>query len=372
MTPKHEDMAEIIRNHHIQQEQLLSWYDQNHRDLPWRARPKANRPTPAYHVWLSEIMLQQTTVKAVIPYFQKFLQKWPDIQDLANAPLDDVLTAWAGLGYYARARNLHKCAQYVVNELNGTFPTTVNELKQLPGIGPYTASAIASIAFDTPAAAVDGNVERVLTRYLNIKTPIADNKKDLSKHAESLITDIMRPGDFTQALMELGATVCTPKNPSCMLCPWRDSCAAHKHGTASSLPTPKPKKAKPQRYGTVFLIRCKDSQAFLIQKRPEKGLLGGMMEFPSTPWEEIAETNHETIKSLSPKHDGHWSILPEPVVHHFTHFTLHLSVWVTETQKPPKKPEHIWSPHTELDQYALPSVMQKVLKYGLKENKSFL
>jgi len=354
---------------------VLAWYGTHHRSLPWRSPPGALAP-PAYHVWLSEIMLQQTVVKAVIPYFLKFTQQWRNIEDLAAAPLDDVLTAWAGLGYYARARNLHKCAKIITQDYGGAFPSTPAELQKLPGIGPYTAAAIASIAFGIPAAAVDGNVERVLTRYHAITTPIRDNKKQLKAYAEKLVlAGDKNAGDVTQALMELGATLCTPTKPDCPVCPWQKTCLAFQQGIADQLPQRAPKQAKPERHGTVFFLTGEETGKLLLQKRPESGLLGGMMEFPSTPWHDAPYHKEQDIMAHFPLPNATpaaFKKIPGLVTHHFTHFTLHLTVWQSSIPEKISSDRLFWAAQDELDKYALPSVMKKLHTHALKENKSFL
>jgi len=252
---------------------LLAWYDRSARSLPWRAPPGA--VADPYRVWLSEIMLQQTTVATVRGYYDRFLARWPSVEALAAAPLDEVLKAWAGLGYYARARNLHACARRVAGEMGGRFPATLESLGALPGIGPYTAAAIAAIAFDRPHAAVDGNVERVMSRLNAITEPLPAAKPALAAAAQALVPD-RRPGDFAQAMMDLGATVCTPRNPRCGDCPWTDRCFARREGIAETLPRRMARKAVLTRYGAAFWIERSDG-AVLLRRRPEKGLLGGMM-----------------------------------------------------------------------------------------------
>ena len=265
---------------------LLAWYDAHHRDLPWRVTPaefaRGGRPLP-YHVWLSEIMLQQTTVEAVKPYFSAFLAKWPDVQALAATPVEDVMRAWAGLGYYSRARNLKACANLVA-ALPGGFPDTEEELRALPGIGAYTAAAIAAIAFDRRAAVVDGNVERVTARLFDIRTPLPDAKREIRAAVEALVPG-KRPGDFAQAMMDLGATICTPKRPRCMLCPLRGDCRALASGDPELLPLRAPKAERPKRAGVAYVATTADG-AILMRTRPEKGLLGGMTEVPNAGWSE--------------------------------------------------------------------------------------
>src|SRR5262245_26596950 len=255
---------------------LLAWYDRHRRSLPWRARP-GERPDP-YRVWLSEIMLQQTTVKAVAPYFVRFLARWPTVQALAAAPLDDVLRLWAGLGYYARARHLHACAKVVVERYGGRFPASEVELGALPGIGPYTAAAIAAIAFDVPAAAVDGNVERVVARLFAI-----DQELPAIRSLAERLSPAARAGDFAQALMDLGATLCTPKRPACALCPWMGACAARLRGDPETFPRKAPKVQGRLRRGAAFVAVRADG-CVLLRSRPPKGLLGGMTEVPRNEW----------------------------------------------------------------------------------------
>ncbi|MBI3673627.1 MAG: A/G-specific adenine glycosylase [Rhizobiales bacterium] len=260
--------------------ELLAWYDRHRRKLPWRALRGA--VADPYHVWLSEIMLQQTTVAAVKGFYAAFLAKWPTLTDLASASLDDVLRAWAGLGYYARARNLHACAKMVTAEWGGRFPDTVAELGKLPGVGPYTAAAIAAIAFGRRLAAVDGNAERVIARLHAIATPLPAAKLEIRVRAQALVPET-RPGDFAQGLMDLGATVCTPRRPACPNCPWAEHCAARRCGNPETFPLKRPKPALPVRRGVAFWIERADG-AVLLRRRPEKGLLGGMMEVPCARW----------------------------------------------------------------------------------------
>ncbi len=264
-------------------EAILAWYDRHRRDLPWRAKP-GERADP-YAVWLSEIMLQQTTVPTVGPYFRRFLARWPRVQDLAAASLDEVLTEWQGLGYYARARNLHKCAEVVARDHGGRFPDTEEGLLELPGIGAYTAAAIAAIAFDRKATVVDGNVERVMARLNAEATPLPAAKPILRDYAAHF-TPGKRAGDYAQAVMDLGATVCTPRQPKCLLCPWSEACAARAEGIAETLPRRAAKAEKPTRRGIAFWLTREgdEGREVLLRRRPEKGLLGGMMEVPSTPW----------------------------------------------------------------------------------------
>ncbi|WP_415922731.1 A/G-specific adenine glycosylase [Tateyamaria sp. SN6-1] len=292
--------------------------------MPWRVSPADKaagvRPDP-YAVWMSEIMLQQTTVAAVTAYFRAFIARWPTVADLAAAEDADVMAAWAGLGYYARARNLLKCARVVAAEHGGQFPADHAALLKLPGIGPYTAGAIASIAFDLPHVVVDGNVERVMARLHDEHTPLPAAKPILTAHAQAL-TPTTRPGDYAQAVMDLGATICSPKSPACGICPWRDPCAARAAGTAPELPKKTPKQAKPVRHGTVYLGQ-RDDGAWLLETRPEKGLLGGMLGWPGSDWVAASEQ-----RPVAPPVEARWQKAPGEVRHTFTHFHLMLDVMV--------------------------------------------
>ena len=347
---------------------LLRWYDEDRRELPWRYHHR-EQPDP-YRVWLSEIMLQQTTVKAVKPYFQRFIARWPTVADLAAAPLDDVLTMWAGLGYYSRARNLHKCAQTIVEHHAGIFPSDEAELQALPGIGPYTAAAIAAIAFGLPATPVDGNVERIIARLFGIDEPLPLAKPEIRRFAASL-TPARRPGDFAQAMMDLGATVCTPKRPSCLMCPLQQSCYAHAHGLEKTLPARMEKPARPHRVGIAFLALREDGY-LLLRRRPNDGLLGGMMEVPSTEWADLLPPIDQALRVAPLKTD--WWQVPGTVTHVFTHFKLELIVYraipAVDNQltfwADPQRCK--WVPRRELDREALPSVMKKVIAHGLREH----
>ena len=329
---------------------LLHWYDTHGRNLPWRMKGTKQDP---YQVWLSEIMLQQTTVAAVKEYYLKFIALWPSVQDLAEADREDVMRAWAGLGYYARARNLHACAKVVASELNGNFPQTIDELQKLPGIGPYTAGAVAAIAFDVPAAAVDGNVERVISRLHAIQTTLPDSKPQIKTIAQTLVPQ-SRAGDFAQALMDLGATICTPRSPNCLMCPWTDECAARKQGIAEILPRKTPKKSIATRMGYAFWVEHKGK--VLLRQRPDKGLLGGMLEVPTTEW------NNSLPKKYTAPINAQWRKHPGIVVHTFTHFHLELTVLVAElpTGELLDDGDYRWVAHDQLDHEALPTVMKKV------------
>ncbi len=344
---------------------LLDWYDRHARALPWRVPPadsrRGIRPDP-YLVWLSEVMLQQTTVVAVAPYFRDFIGRWPSVDALAAAALDDVLTAWAGLGYYARARNLHRCAQVVAHELGGAFPKTEAELGKLPGVGPYTAAAIAAIAFDEPATAVDGNIERVVARLHAIADPMPTAKTQLRALAAHM-TPSVRVGDYTQALMDLGATICTPKAPRCMLCPWQMHCQGYREGTAEELPRRAPKKARPMRRGIAYWSVRADG-AVLLRRRPETGLLGGMMEVPSSAWCKDADLDGLEKELAGAPTSATWQALPGLVRHGFTHFELELRVLRAVFEATPEV-DGRWVMPDAFDQVALPSLMQKVVRHAL-------
>ncbi|MCB1521007.1 MAG: A/G-specific adenine glycosylase, partial [Hyphomicrobiaceae bacterium] len=300
---------------------MLDWYDRERRDLPWRA--KRGRRSDPYKVWLSEIMLQQTTVKAVIPYFQRFLVRWPSVEALASAPREDVLALWAGLGYYARARKLHECAGVIVRDHAGRFPRTSAELVKLPGIGPYTAAAIAAIAFGEAVTPVDGNVERVTARLFAVRQPLPAAKGELRRLAATL-TPPGRPGDFAQAMMDLGATICSPRSPSCLVCPLQADCAAAAKGIEASLPAKSEKPERPQRFGAAFLALREDGHV-LLRQRPDAGLLGGMLEVPSTAWADEAPPRDSAVRAAPVRAD--WWQVPGVVTHTFTHFRLDLVVY---------------------------------------------
>ncbi len=303
---------------------LLDWYDHHARVMPWRiapaARQQGHRPDP-YRVWLSEVMLQQTTVAAVRAYFLRFTARWPTVSALAKAVDADVMAEWAGLGYYARARNLLACARAVANQHGGTFPDSREGLLNLPGIGPYTASAIAAIAFDEPATVVDGNVERVMSRLHAVETPLPAAKPILTTHAAAL-TPRHRPGDYAQAVMDLGATICTPRNPACLNCPWSHLCLARQTGIQADLPRKIRKAPTPTRIGTVWIAR-RDDGAFLLETRPAKGLLGGMIGWPGSDWDGAGGTAPISADWRSAGQARHT----------FTHFHLILNVHIAETNR---------------------------------------
>ena len=340
---------------------LLRWYDRNRRKLPWRALP-GETPDP-YRVWLSEIMMQQTTVAAVGPYFHTFLKRWPTMKALARAPVEEVMSAWSGLGYYSRARNLHACAQTVASDWNGELPSTEVELRELPGIGPYTAAAIAAIAFGKRAAPVDGNIERVLARLCAVTDPLPGAKVRLKAIAECLAPQ-KRSGDFAQAMMDLGATICTPKSPDCARCPWTDDCAARAQGIASTLPMRGAKARRPLKRGAAFVLISKKDEIFL-RRRPPKGLLGGMHEPPMSPW----ETNFPS-EPLAHAPGAKYRKLPGVVRHGFTHFELELEVYRADAVVASRiDGAGEWAPIGELERFALPSVMRKVIDHALAGQK---
>jgi A/G-specific adenine glycosylase len=344
---------------------LLAWYDRHRRALPWRARP-GERSDP-YRVWLSETMLQQTTVKAVGPYYARFVARWPDLNALATASLDEILAAWAGLGYYARARHLHACARALVERHGAQFPTSESALRELPGIGAYTAAAIAAIAFDQAATPVDGNIERVIARLYALATPLPAGKAEIARHARAL-TPNRRAGDFAQALMDLGATICTPKRPACALCPWSASCVAHARGEAELFPRRAPKRDAELRRGAAFVAHRADD-CVLLRTRPARGLLGGMAEVPTTAW--AADFDDSQALAQAPRFGASqnrvaWRKMAGVVRHVFTHFSLELTVYRSELPRQAAAPAGTrWTAIAQLGDEALPSLMRKVVAHGL-------
>ncbi|WP_333713883.1 A/G-specific adenine glycosylase [Yoonia sp.] len=332
--------------------------------MPWRVGPalrKAGVPPDPYAVWLSEVMLQQTTVAAVRDYHARFLSIWPTVADLAAAEDAEVMAAWAGLGYYARARNLLRCARAVVADHGGVFPDTYDALLQLPGIGPYTAAAVAAIAFDRPETVVDGNVERVMARLHDEHRPLPAAKPILTAFAKELTPD-KRAGDYAQAVMDLGATICTPRSPACGICPWRDPCKARVAGTAPELPKKTPKKATPTRFGIVYVARRADG-AWLLETRPESGLLGGMLGWPGSDWSDDPKPD--------PPLDADWTLLDEEARHTFTHFHLRLKIMCARLPLAAKPARGRFIPAAEFSPAALPTAMRKVFDLAhatLREN----
>jgi A/G-specific adenine glycosylase len=355
--------------------QLLAWYDRHRRKLPWRAA--AGERADPYRVWLSEIMLQQTTVKAVGPYFEKFVARWPDVVAMARAERDDVLRMWAGLGYYSRARNLYACAVKVAHDHGGVFPDTEAGLRTLPGIGPYTAAAIAAIAFDRRTMPVDGNIERVVTRLFAVEDALPQAKPGIQQRAATLLRpsragdvksragDVKsRAGDSAQALMDLGASICTPKKPACALCPLNDGCVARARGDQESFPRKAPKKSGALRRGAAFVITRGDE--LLVRSRPDKGLLGGMTEVPTSDW--LAGQHDKAAAKQAPAVTGvaRWHRKAGLVTHVFTHFPLELVVYTARAAARTHPPEGMrWVKIATLEDEALPNVMRKVVAHGL-------
>jgi A/G-specific adenine glycosylase len=340
---------------------LLSWYDRHARVLPWRAR-KGERADP-YRVWLSEIMLQQTTVPAVIPYYRRFTSRWPTVDALARASLDDVLAAWAGLGYYARARNLHKTAKLVATEMKGKFPATYDGLRALPGIGIYTAGAIAAIAYDLPHAAMDANAERVVARLYAVTEPLRSAKARIRVLGQSLVP-ARRAGDFAQALMDLGADICTPKRPACESCPMTEDCEARRRGIQNKLPAKAEKAPRPLRRGAAFVARDAEG-AVLLVRRPERGLLGGMMQPPLGPWDEAFPSTAEALDQ-APFRAG-WRKQTGIVRHGFTHFELEIEVYSVDLRRRPSA-EGIWV--RDPSAAALPTGMRQILAHAARRGNS--
>jgi A/G-specific adenine glycosylase len=335
---------------------LLAWYDRYQRDLPWRAAP-GERADP-YKVWLSEIMLQQTTVAAVRPYFETFVARWPDVASLAQARSEEVMRQWAGLGYYSRARNLHACAKIVAVERAAKFPDTEAGLQRLPGIGPYTAGAIAAIAFGRRTVAVDGNTERVIARLLLIDAPQPWVKSEVKARAAGLVP-AERSGDFAQAMMDLGATICSPKDPSCSVCPLQCFCAGYASGSPESLPRKAPRRQRPVRHGAAFFVRREDG-AVLVRSRPPKGLLGGMAEIPGTRWD--AHFDRASAIKQAPL-EASYHKLDQRVAHVFTHFALQLDIYVAEVSDKQQTPAGCrFVAECDLDKEAFPSVMRKIIE----------
>ncbi len=338
---------------------LLTWYDSHGRELPWR-RCDGVAPDP-YRVWLSEIMLQQTTVATVRNRFDAFIERWPDIRALAGAELDQVLTEWSGLGYYARARNLHRCARLVAGELGSKFPDTEEGLRALPGIGAYTAAAIASIAFGRRAAILDGNVERVLSRLARLATPLPKARPALLALAKSL-TPTRRPGDYAQAAMDLGATICTPVAPKCPRCPWMGSCLAYAAGDMETYPRRLPRPTRPRRYGIAFWVTDRRGNVAL-RRRPPDGLLGAMMEVPGTAWRASPWSRAEAARAAPSS--GPWRWLDDGISHVFTHFSLDLSVAMGRAPRSAIEGA-IWLPPDRLGEVALPTIMRKIAAAALR------
>ncbi|MBL0917044.1 MAG: A/G-specific adenine glycosylase [Sphingopyxis sp.] len=318
---------------------LLGWYDRAARVLPWRIPPGSDAVPDPYRVWMSEIMLQQTTVAAVAGYFERFIARWPTVADLAAADDADVMTAWAGLGYYARARNLLACARAVVADHGGQFPDTEAGLRALPGVGDYTAAAVAAIAFGRPSVVIDANIERVIARHRLIETPLPAAKREIRAELAPLVP-ADRPGDFAQALMDLGATICTPRSPMCAICPVMADCRARGRADIERLPVKPPKKAKPQRYGLAYWIERDD--AIWLVRRPDKGMLGGMRALPGADWTDVPPAESGIVQ----------------VDHGFTHFDLRLTLVARESEHAAGEGE--WWPLSALDAAGLPTLYRKL------------
>jgi A/G-specific adenine glycosylase len=342
---------------------LLRWYDRHARVLPWRAAK--GRAANPYHVAVSEFMLQQTGVSTVIPYFKAFIRRWPDFPALAKARLDAVRTAWAGLGYYRRAAFLHRLAQAVVKEKKGRLPQTREDLMELPGLGPYSAAAIAAIAFNEPAAVVDGNVERVVSRLFALTQSGAMLRKAVTAKVETLVPE-KRSGDFAQAMMELGALVCRPRNPACAKCPLENRCAARGANQPEAFPNKKKKAATPERHATLFIVRDGKGR-LLLRKRPESGLLAGLWEFPSTPWQPVPPRRQE-VRAAAPR-PLVWRRGKEKVIHVFSHFRLQMALQLSHSPTTfyPDNGIYRWMSWQELTKIALPSVMRKAANAAKKE-----
>lgn len=339
---------------------ISAHYVDNARILPWREPPGGTLPNP-YHIWLSEIMLQQTTVSAVKSYFDKFLERWPTLRDLAAAQEADVLAAWAGLGYYSRARNLHKCARHVIEKLDGKFPEQESDLLKLPGVGTYTAAAISTIAFGHRAVVVDANIERLVSRLFAIATPLPRGKTEI-KSAMDHITPDQNAGDFAQACMDIGATICTAKKPKCDICPVQKFCEACAKGLPETYPVKPPKKAKPMRRGRFFWIE--QDGKILLESRPSKGMLGGMRALPDDGW----AAGHDG--HARPPIDGNWQVFEQIVQHSFTHFSLEVDLAVYQQRKVATNiDDDIWWPLDEIEKAGLPTLFAKAVKWKLEELK---
>jgi A/G-specific adenine glycosylase len=370
-TERRKRLARVAGQRGLRAADLLAWYDRHRRDLPWRAAA-GERPDP-YRVWLSEIMLQQTTVRAVAPYYARFLARWPDVESLAAAPLDDVLRLWAGLGYYARARHLHACARAVVERHGGSFPQGEEALRALPGVGPYTSAAIAAIAFDAPTVPVDGNVERVVARLFAVERELPGAKEEIRCLAATL-APAERAGDFAQALMDLGATICTPRKPACALCPCLDVCAARARGDAETFPRKAAKAKGRLRRGAAF-VAVRGKTELLVRTRASKGLLGGMTEVPTSEWTHdftqddalaAAPALGASARRGAKLRAGIWRRVPGVVTHVFTHFPLQLAVYMADVAAGTPPPEGMrWVALDALTDEALPNVMRKVVARAL-------
>ena len=330
---------------------VLAWWDQNRRELPWRARP--GEAADPYRVWLSEILLQQTTAAGAAPYFLDFTRRWPDVRALAAAPMEEIMSAFAGLGYYSRARNLHACAKAVA-DAGGVFPSDEVELRALPGVGPYTAAAVAAIGFGRPAAPVDGNIARILSRLFAHQTPIPANRAAIDEAARAL-TPMGRPGDYAQALMDIGATICRPRNPDCARCPLRGVCLAVRAGQPERYPSRPEKRPRPEKVGAAFYA-VRPNGAFLARRRPPKGLLGSTMELPGGTWQvgDIDGVDEEQAPFAAA-----WVRLPEEIEHVFTHFSLRLALFGAEAYFTEPPAGHVWIAPNEIGEAGFSGLMRK-------------
>lgn len=357
-----------LKTCHFLVKDLLGWFAQEARPLPWRVLGR-NHPNP-YHVWLSEIMLQQTTVATVRPYFEAFIKRWPTPHDLAQASQDDLLTQWQGLGYYARARNMHKTAQILRDTYQGDFPNTVEALQKLPGIGPYTAAAIAAIAFDAPVVPVDGNIARIFARLYRLKTGLPSLLSEVREKGQVLTHHTGHHGDLAQGLMDLGAQVCTPQKPACSRCPLQTYCAAFEVGDPECFPVRKVRVLKPTKYATAFYLE-NETGGIWLQKRPESGMLASMMEVPSTPWSESCDpSNVPPESSSSAPLSLDWQTCPGKIKHTFTHFHLVVTVWHARAPHELSLPRGAWYIPSQLSTLALPTLMKKIIHHGREKGPS--
>ena len=340
---------------------LLEWYFKNGRILPWRVSPKdaekGKTPDP-YKIWISEVMLQQTTVSAVIPYFEKFMKKWDSVEKLSQAKENDILAFWAGLGYYARGRNLLKCAKELSEKFDGKIPNDKKTLMDLPGIGEYTASAIRSIAFGEREVVIDANIERVICRLFKIEKPVNQSKKDIKKYASQLFPRL-HSGDFAQALMDFANAVCKPKKPNCNDCLISRYCLSYKLGLVENIPAKPIKKEKPIRRGFVFFIKVQP-KSFLLERRPSVGILGGLLGFPTTKWEEVK--NKPTLPL-----EAKWTFTKQLVTHQFSHFKLELEIVLGEKRNSKfDSSKYLAVEQQSFDLMTLPTLMRKVYTKAIK------
>lgn len=342
-------------------ELLLRWYDRHGRDLPWRK--KSGKKPDAYHILLSEFMAQQTTIPVVLKYYQKFLRRWPSIEDLAKADLQEVREEWSGLGYYRRAKFLHMTAKLVVEKYRGIVPNDIKTLKTLPGIGDYTANAIRAVVYDLPSNVIDGNVNRVITRMFAIRKPIAQSGSEIRQAACSLLP-AARHGDYAQALMDLGAMICTPQNPACGQCPWQSFCQAYARGLQAELPKKAVRVDKPKRFTMAFWAKNRQGQ-ILLERRPEAGLLAGMMGVPLTAFHHD-DCGRDILEKEAP-FSAYWQEIAGTVRHTFTHFELYIKVVrgkIGGQAKPQTQGQFLWVKEDQVMQTGMPSVMKKIARHA--------